>query len=822
MKAIVVRFGPQMLLALFSVLIFAPVLFGNMVFFGEEQIGFYYAISHYVHEALQSGSLMVWIANYYGGTPASLDQFVSAWYPLNRILFTFLDTFTAHHISMMIAVAVGLVASYLFGRTRGWLTSTSLMLALMYFLATTYAWLLIGTTAAHSFAILPLMLLALTMTAREQYVAAIALGGLSLGVGFLAGFMQIIFYEYVIAGLYALFLDWIRYSHGRSFWRNFTTSYVFAAITFLGLIVGFMQFYPSASLIDLTIRTGSYAAQHATYPYPSEFITLLLPPYLSVPFFGGGSSAGFYVGVLGLICAILGLTYYRARESIFFAGVYALIAAFAFHIPPFGWINEHLPPFSHMGGNFRWMVAAAFPIAFLGAAGVEGYLRNPDAIPRHVLKRIILIVLFIGGTLVIGSVTLAVTAQYVVLSPARLNALLEWYVGARALSFPHEHYIAILTNTINDFARAFSLTNPRFLFGTFLWPVAAAIFALQLKSCREYQAALFVAFTLATAGGTAMLQWNELVSRDLYVEPLLAKTILGESDLRHEYRVIGYIVGDGSFLKLTSKRKLSEEEMTSLQMQTLTNNTNIYFGFDRIDGMEPYRTLRHNHLLDTVIAYGSASYAFDDESPALATSPLDKLYNRDVQKKVSVEEKVLDLPKRLPLLSMMNVKYIYSPFELSHPTLSKLAEIPIIAGDGGYPMYLYKNIKVLPRVYTTEVQYATSERDALLNVIATRDFAKESWIECSDCEELPRAKADITVDRYGNGSVEFTVQTDKPTWVIVSESYFPGWRATIDGTETPIYRANYLFQAVQVSAGEHAVTFAYEDVALETLRTFVR
>lgn len=811
------RFGPHLLLVLFSVFIFAPVLFENMVFFGEEQIGFYYAISYYVHEALQSGNPMVWIANYYGGTPASLDQFVSAWYPLNRILFTLFDTFTAHHLSMTIAIAVGLIASYLFGRARGLLTSTSLMLALMYFLATTYAWLLIGTTAAHSFAILPLLLLALTMAARERYITAIVLGGLSLGVGFLAGFMQIVFYDYVIAGLYALFLDWTRYPRERFFVRNLTISYTYAAITFLGLIVGFMQFYPSASLIDLTIRTSSYAAQHATHPYPSEFISLFLPPYLSVPFFGGGSSAGFYIGVIGFISALLGLTYYRTRESIFFAAVYALIAAFAFHIPPFGWINEHLPPFSHMGGNFRWMVAAAFPIAFLGAAGIEGYLRNPGAIPRHILKRIILAILAISGTLILGSVAVAIAAEYIAASPARLNALLKWYVEGRALSFPHEHYIAILTSALSDFARAFSLTNPRFLFGTLLWITAAAIFALQLKGRRQYHAAFFVAFTLVTAGGTTMLQWNELVSRDLYAEPALAKIIRAQGDARHDYRVMGYIVGDGSFLNLASKRKLSEEEMTSLQMQTLANNTSIYFGFDRMDGMEPYRTLRHNHLLDTVIAYGPATYVFDDESPALATSPLDQLYNRDVQKKVSVEEKIKDLSKRVPLLSMMNVKYLYSPFELVDPRLEAIAHIPITAGSGGYTMNLYENTDVLPRVYAAkDVQFAATEREALIGVIREKDFSKRTWIECTTCENNS-GTAEIAITRYDPGSIAITVDAKDDVWLIVSESSFPGWKATIDGIETPIYTANYLFQAIRVPRGEHHITLTYGDVAVQLL-----
>jgi uncharacterized membrane protein YfhO len=39
--------------------------------------------------------------------------------------------------------------------------------------------------------------------------------------------------------------------------------------------------------------------------------------------------------------------------------------------------------------------------------------------------------------------------------------------------------------------------------------------------------------------------------------------------------------------------------------------------------------------------------------------------------------------------------------------------------------------------------------------------------------------------------------------------YYPGWRAYVDGVETPILRTNYLFRGVVVPGGRHVVRFAY-------------
>lgn len=45
--------------------------------------------------------------------------------------------------------------------------------------------------------------------------------------------------------------------------------------------------------------------------------------------------------------------------------------------------------------------------------------------------------------------------------------------------------------------------------------------------------------------------------------------------------------------------------------------------------------------------------------------------------------------------------------------------------------------------------------------------------------------------------------------LVVSEMFFAGWRATIDGAEVPTLRANYLFRGVVVPPGAHTVVFEY-------------
>ena len=50
--------------------------------------------------------------------------------------------------------------------------------------------------------------------------------------------------------------------------------------------------------------------------------------------------------------------------------------------------------------------------------------------------------------------------------------------------------------------------------------------------------------------------------------------------------------------------------------------------------------------------------------------------------------------------------------------------------------------------------------------------------------------------------------------MVLSEVYYPAWRAYVDGRPAPVLVADGLLRAVEVPAGEHEVEFRYESWAL--------
>jgi uncharacterized membrane protein YfhO len=57
--------------------------------------------------------------------------------------------------------------------------------------------------------------------------------------------------------------------------------------------------------------------------------------------------------------------------------------------------------------------------------------------------------------------------------------------------------------------------------------------------------------------------------------------------------------------------------------------------------------------------------------------------------------------------------------------------------------------------------------------------------------------------------VVVTVTTAGPAWLVLTDTWFPGWRASIDGRPAPVVRANHAFRAVAVPGGAHRVVFTF-------------
>jgi hypothetical protein len=80
--------------------------------------------------------------------------------------------------------------------------------------------------------------------------------------------------------------------------------------------------------------------------------------------------------------------------------------------------------------------------------------------------------------------------------------------------------------------------------------------------------------------------------------------------------------------------------------------------------------------------------------------------------------------------------------------------------------------------------------------------------ETGEEETAGTARAVITHE----GTRELSIDAEAPGngFLLLADTFYPGWMATVDGTPTPIYRANHSLRGIQLPKGRHEVRFTYE------------
>lgn len=68
---------------------------------------------------------------------------------------------------------------------------------------------------------------------------------------------------------------------------------------------------------------------------------------------------------------------------------------------------------------------------------------------------------------------------------------------------------------------------------------------------------------------------------------------------------------------------------------------------------------------------------------------------------------------------------------------------------------------------------------------------------------------------YEPNIIEMDTVSDQNGYLLLNETYYPGWNAFVDGEESPVYRANYEFKAIALPSGSHRVRFVFRPVSFQ-------
>ncbi len=178
------------------------------------------------------------------------------------------------------------------------------------------------------------------------------------------------------------------------------------------------------------------------------------------------------------------------------------------------------------------------------------------------------------------------------------------------------------------------------------------------------------------------------------------------------------------------------------------------------------------------------------------------------------DELVTALPAER-LWELMNVKYVITWRRVLLPPTELLYEEP----SGEDTTYLHRLEDHLPRAYVVHRAQILKGEEGL-KLLADPEFDPLETVILEEEPDLelqdkPTAESMVRILEYEPTRIVLEAEAAAGGILVLSEVYYPSWRAYVDGQETRIYRANHALRALPLEAGSHRVELVYDPLSFK-------
>ena len=220
-------------------------------------------------------------------------------------------------------------------------------------------------------------------------------------------------------------------------------------------------------------------------------------------------------------------------------------------------------------------------------------------------------------------------------------------------------------------------------------------------------------------------------------------------------------------------------------------------GLQLVDGAEPVHLWRYDWFM--ALAGGYPFPGFSVTVPPFAPDQDLAQAHRDTQ-------------PDLTLLGLLNARFLAAEFPLDDEDLTLLE----VMGR----THIYENQRALPRAFVVGQVKVVSDEEKILSELALFDPKKSALLEEKPGWTLddPSLFQEAGVAFYSPNRIVVQANLSTPGLLVLSELWYPGWRAYDNGQEVKILRANYLLRSVYLERGRHTVEFIYAPLSFKVGR----
>jgi hypothetical protein len=290
--------------------------------------------------------------------------------------------------------------------------------------------------------------------------------------------------------------------------------------------------------------------------------------------------------------------------------------------------------------------------------------------------------------------------------------------------------------------------------------------------------------TEAVTGLLAMLVVADLIAANARINPSVESEIydrpawpavaleaLGADPQEYRFRGSPHDAAMGSMIRVRGAYELSN---LYLDFETMGPNVGQLFGWQLQDGLQGVE------LLSVALTNDAAIRGWSE-------NPVD-------------------------FLRAMNVRWYADPTAAA----DTLTGLRIVARHPDLPLRLFEVPDPLPRAYlVNEYELAEGPADALARSLRSGfPLGERVVLEEPPIPTSMAGTGRILSAEFEQNRVRFRTSTSGSMLLVLSDRHYPGWSARVDGVETAVLRADGVFRAVSVPAGEREIELRFRPTAL--------
>lgn len=261
------------------------------------------------------------------------------------------------------------------------------------------------------------------------------------------------------------------------------------------------------------------------------------------------------------------------------------------------------------------------------------------------------------------------------------------------------------------------------------------------------------------------------------------------------------------FITAQTHEKINNSRVISLDTHQIWNEIFTTKGWSN---PEPYFYFRNDLLANYNILYNIRQFGV---YPVQKTKRYDYFESLLLFGVNNNEKQISINTTSTKLLATAGVNYLITPKNINTPENNQ----PVYKTTPGQnlPSYNIYSLKPSYSAYFTSSFLSASTLEEVLDLLSSKKFnppqnvilEKEFKIDEENKNSLPPL---ISLIKSTNTENIYEVVSNKDGFFVLSQSFYPGWKVFVDGTQKEVLPANLNFTAVYLTAGNHQVSFIYK------------